>query len=93
MRDTLAIQQHLDLMLLAQAFDLLIAIAGQANLNFILGVLRKRVGNRRATTSPQRQSFDVFFLREVGPQADCVRRRRDASVPTASRLIFCAAEI
>ena len=63
--DPFTIHQHLDLVRLAQALDLLVAVTGQANLNLILAVARERVGEQHAATRAGRQPLDVILLREI----------------------------
>ena len=74
----LAIQQHLQLVRLAQALDMLVAIARQPDLDVVLAVLRERVGNQRPAARPERQPVDVILLREIRPDADRVAAGRSA---------------
>ena len=59
-----------------QAFDFLVAIACESDLNFIFGVLRERVCNQRTAARAQGQSFDVLFLRDVCANPDCLSTDR-----------------
>ena len=52
-------------MRLGQPLDLLVAVAAQADLDFVLAVLRERVGHDSAAARAERQPLDVLFLREV----------------------------
>ena len=88
----LAVQQQFQLVRLAQAFDVLVAVARQPDLDLVLAVLREGVADQRAAARAERQPFDVLLLREVRPECGTCRRRASGSaLPTASRLIFCAA--
>ena len=88
----LAVEQHLQLVRLAQALDVLVAVARQPDLDLVLAVLREGVRDERAAARAERQPLDVLLLREVRPDADRVAAGRPAAAPpTASRLIFCAA--
>ena len=76
--DLLAIQEEFELVRFVQALDLLVAIARQPDLYFVLRILGKEVRNQRASTRSQRQPFHVFLLREVRPnpeRVDTVRTR------------------
>src|SRR5688572_33209638 len=53
-------------MRLAQAFDMFVAVACEADLNLILPIARKGVRNQHAAASAQWQTLDVFFLCEIG---------------------------
>ena len=47
-----------------EALDVLVAVAGQPDLDFVLAILRKRVVDERAAPCPDRQALDVLFLRD-----------------------------
>ena len=77
----LAVEQHLQLVRFVQPFDLLVAIARQADLDLVLAILREGVGNQRTAARAQRQPFDVLLLRQVRAQtkrvaAGAARRTR-----------------
>ena len=74
----LAVQQHLQLMRLAQALDVLVAVARQPDLDLVLAVLREGVRNQRPAARAERQPLDVLFLGEVRPDADRVAAGRPA---------------
>src|ERR1043165_7341292 len=73
--DAVAVEEQFQFMRFAQAFDLLIAIARQANLDFVLRVLGKGVGNQGAAAGTERKAFDVFLLGNVWANADSVAAR------------------
>ena len=68
-RHSLAIQQHLQLMRLAQALDVLVAVPRQADLDLVLAVLREGVRDQGPAARADRQPFDVLLLGEVRPDA------------------------
>ena len=70
-----AIQEHHDLVRLAQPLDLFVAVAGEPDLNLILAVARECVLQQCAAARARRQPFDVLFLREVGAKAKGVAAR------------------
>ena len=80
-RLSLAIQQHLQLMRLAQALDVLVAVARQAELDLVFAVLGERIRDHRPAARPDRQPVDVFLLGEVRPDADRFAAGRSAGVP------------
>ena len=59
-------------MVFTQAFDLLIAVAGQADLDFVFAVLGEGVGNQGTASRSKREAFDMLVLGEVGVDADRV---------------------
>ncbi len=65
----LAIEQQLELVRLAQAFDVLVAVARQANLDLVLAVQREGVVDQRAAARAERQAVEVLLLREVRPES------------------------
>ena len=73
----LAVEQQLDLVRLAQPFDVLVAVARQADLDLVLAVLRERVVDDRAAARADGQAVDVLLLREVRRAPG--RSRRPAS--------------
>ena len=77
----LAIEQELQIVRLAQSLDVLVAIAGEPDLDFVLSIHWKRVGHQRAAARADRQSLDVFFLREVRRSPDGVAAGRAARPP------------
>ena len=62
--DAPAIQQQLQLVRSVQAFNFLVAVARQADLELVFTVLRKGVPNQRSTAGADWQSWDVFLLGE-----------------------------
>ena len=64
------VEEQLDLVRLAQAFDVLVAIPREADLEFVLTVLRECVVEDRAATSSNRKPGDVALLREIGRHPD-----------------------
>ena len=74
----LAVEQHLQLVRLAQALDVLVAVARQPDLDVVLAVLRERVADQRAAARAERQPVDVLLLREVRPDAERVAAGRPA---------------
>ena len=87
------IEQHSIWCALVEPFDVLVAIARQTDLDFVFAVRGKRVRIERAAPGADRQPVDVVFLRDVRPDAHCVAAGDGSVRPTASRLIFCAAEM
>ena len=65
-------------MRLAQAFDVLVAIARQPNLDLVLAVQREGVVDDGAAARADRQALDVLFLRQVRRNPDRVAARRAA---------------
>ena len=90
-RHALAVEQHLQLVRLAQALDVLVAVARQADLDLVLAVLREGVADQRAAARAERQPLDVLLLRDVRPERMVSPPGERPGLPTASRLIFCAA--
>ena len=74
-----------------QALDVLVAVTCQAKLNLVLAVLYEGVREDRPAASTDRQTLDMFFLREVGPDPNRLAARGTTGSPIAIRLIFCAA--
>src|SRR5437870_3540368 len=79
----IAVQQHFQFVRLVQAFDLLVSIAREADLDVILTVAWKRVGQQGATARAEWKSFNVLLLRKVPPDpksvpAWCAARRADS---------------
>ena len=68
-------------MRLAQALDLLVAVAPQANLDLVLAVLREDVGTEDAAARADRQPLDVLFLRQIRRDPDRVAAGRSARPP------------
>ena len=64
-----AIHENHDLVRLAQALDLFVAVARQANLNLILAITRESVVDERTAARAGRQTFNLLFLREVRAKA------------------------
>ena len=76
--DALAIEEQLEIRGVVQPFDVLVAIARQADLELVLAVHRERVLDERAAARADGQPFDVLFLREVGRRPDRVAVGRHA---------------
>jgi hypothetical protein len=72
------IQEQLDLVRLAQPFDILVAIPGQTNLELVLAVHREGVGEDRAAASADGEAVQVTFLGQVGRDPDRVAARRSS---------------
>ena len=70
-----AIHENHDLVRLAQALDLFVAVARQANLNLILTIAREGVVQQRAAARAGRQTFDVLLLREIGAKTERIAAR------------------
>ncbi len=64
--DALTVELHFQLVRLAEAFDLFIAVAHQADLNLVLAILRKLVRDRDPAARADRQSVEVRILRNIG---------------------------
>ena len=77
-RHPLAVEQHLQLVRLAQALDVLVAVPRQAELDLVLAVLRERVRDQGPAARADRQPLDVLLLGEVRPDADRVAAGRPA---------------
>ena len=75
-----------------QALDVLVAVARQPDLNLVLAVQRKRCTEQRAAARADRQTLEVLLLREVGRSRIVSPPGERLGRPTASRLIFSAAE-
>ena len=69
------IEQQIHLVRPAQPLDVFVAVAGQAHANLILSITRKRVRQQHPATCAHRQSFDMFFLREIcrQPKRESIR--------------------
>src|SRR6185503_24606 len=61
----LPVQQQLQLVRLAQALDLFIAVPRQPYLNLVLTIAGEGIGKHRATTRSDGKTLDVLFLSEV----------------------------
>ena len=68
--DAFAVEEDFDLVRFLEALDLLVAVAGEADLNLVVAVLRKRVGDERAAARAEREALDVFLLGDVGFDAE-----------------------
>ena len=77
----LPIEQQFDLVRLAQALDLLVAIARQADLDLVFPIPRERVVDDGAAARAEGKSLDVLLLREVWRHADRLAARRAARAP------------
>ena len=80
--DALAVDQHLDLVRFLEALDLLVTVAREPHLDFVVPILRENVGKRRAATRADRQALDVLLLRDIGRNAKrvatgCLARRAE----------------
>src|SRR5262245_25286275 len=53
-----------------QAFDFLVAVTGQPDLDFVFPVLWKGIWNQYPTASPDWQLFNMFLLSEVRTNSD-----------------------
>ena len=91
--DPLAVDGELELVrILEPAHDVQVG-AKELHLEDVLAVERKRVATRSAADRAERQTVDVLVLREVLPDAVGFAARRESSgSPTASALIFLAAD-
>src|SRR4030095_2126364 len=69
---SLTVQQQLQLMWRAQALNFFVAIARQPDLDLILAIAWKGVGNQGTAASANRQPFNVLFLSQVRPNAEGV---------------------
>ena len=74
----LAIEQHLQLVRLAQTFDVFVAVPRQPNLDLVFAVLREGVADHGAAARAERQPVDVLLLREVRRKAERVAAGRTA---------------
>ena len=74
----LAIQQQLQFVRLMQALDFLVPIPRQSDLDFVLAVLRKGIGNQCAAAGADRKPFHALLLSEVRPNAKGVAAWRTA---------------
>src|SRR4051812_39826993 len=61
-----------------QAFDFLIAIAREPDLNFVIAVTREIVRYESTTAGSQRKSFNMFFLRNISADAKSITFGRTA---------------
>src|ERR1051325_5380005 len=64
--DGSAVDEELDGVRFAEAFDFLVAIAGEADLDFVFGVLGKVMSDERSSAGAEGQTFLVFLLGEIG---------------------------
>jgi hypothetical protein len=87
-----AVDADLHLMRLGQPLDELVAIARQAKLELIFAVGRKRVPHAGAGARAERLPVEVIFLRQVRGRTMVSAPAERTGVPTARRLIFCAAD-
>ena len=71
----LAIQHQFDFVAFRQAFDMLVAVAREAHLNFVLGVEREGVANGESAARAERELVEMLLLREVGRKGDGVAAR------------------
>jgi hypothetical protein len=69
------VDAEFNLLRLGQPFDVLVAVASEADLELVDGVLREGVSECRTTASAERQPLEVILLREVGrvPFEQCRR--------------------
>ena len=65
LRDAFSIQQHVDLVSSSQPFNVFIAIARKTDCDFVFTILRERVRDQHAASSPNRQTGQVPFLCQV----------------------------
>ena len=70
--DALAVEHQFDFVRLGEAFDVLVAVAREADLDFVLGVEREGVAERAAAARAEGQLVEVLLLREVGRKAEGV---------------------
>ena len=70
--DAGAVEEDLDLVGAAEALDLLVAVALEADLHLVLTLLRKQVGDQNPAAGAEGQAGHVVLLRDVGPDAERV---------------------
>ena len=75
---SLAVQQQLHLVGFAEAFDVLVAVARESNLDLVLAVQREGVRDDGAAARAEGQSLEVLFLGEVSRKPDGVAAWRTA---------------
>ncbi len=73
---TLAVQRQLDVQRLVEAFNLLVTVPGQSDLEFVLAVDREIVLEDRSAASAVWQAFHVIVLGVVQGQHDSPGLRR-----------------
>ena len=63
--NALPVQQQLEIVGFAQALDVLVAVSREPNLDLVLAVERKRIGDNRAAACADRKAVEVLLLGEV----------------------------
>ena len=61
-----SINQDFHLVGTVKPLHMFIPVAGKQNLNFVLPILRERIGQQGPATGADRETINVFFLRVVG---------------------------
>src|SRR5947207_1296259 len=74
----LSIQQHFQFMSFVQPFYFFIAVPRKPDLNFIFTVAWKCVSEQSAASCSGGQTFHLFFLSEIGPDAESLAAGRAA---------------
>ena len=74
----LAIQQHLQIVRLGQALDVLVAVSRQPNLDLVFAVQRKGIRDHRTAASADRKAVQVLLLGEVRLKPDGFAAWRNA---------------
>src|ERR1043166_2168733 len=86
-RDLAAVDRDLDIVRLCEPFDVLVAIARQANVDFVLRVVGERVRHGQSAARAQRETRERLFLREIGRKRDGIaagQSRRPAGAEPAA---------
>ena len=77
--EAFSVEDDLDFVGAAEAFDMFVAVAGEADLELVFSVNGEGVREEGATASAERELVQVLFLREVGAKSDGVATGRFGS--------------
>src|SRR5206468_3675912 len=67
-----AVEEDLEVGGFVEAFDVFVAVAGEADGEFVVAVAGEGVVDQRAAAGAEGEAFDVLFLGEVGLEAESV---------------------